>query len=50
VSISLPDAAVPSAVDPRSRDHRRLAVFFGHLSLTASPRGAAVVAAGEPTR
>lgn len=50
VSISLPDAIAPSQIDPGLNDHRRLAVFFGHLSLTASPRGAVVTAAAEPTR
>lgn len=50
VSISMPDAAAPSEIDPRARDHRLLAVFFGHLSLAANPRGGVIVAAGEATR
>jgi hypothetical protein len=50
VSIGLPDAVAPSLVGPRSNDRRPLAVFFGHLSVTAKPRGFVVVASGEATR
>ena len=50
VSLTMPDAVPPRSVDPQSPESRPIAVSFGEVSFSATPRGRVLVPAGGPGR